>query len=112
MDPALATIGRSTILFETTQITIPESVRAPLDEYGTTGTSSKLKNAYTQLKEVLQDVSDDLGRALAERQAGGLTSVTVEFALAFTGEANVWVLKAGGEGSVTATLTWDLSRTT
>ena len=38
-------------------------------------------------------------------------NVSVEFALAFTGAANVWVLKAGGEGSVTATLTWDLDRT-
>ena len=111
MDPVPARIGRSTVLFEATDTTIPASVVAGADEYGTSETSGKLKDAYTQLKEVLQDVSADLGGALAERAGEGLTSVSVEFALAFTGAANVWVLKAGGEGSVTATLTWDLDRT-
>jgi Trypsin-co-occurring domain 1 len=109
MDSVPARVGRTMVLFETTDTTVPDSV-LEADEYGTSETSSKLKDAYTQLKELLEDVSDDLGRALAERGGDGLSSVSVEFGLAFTGEANVWVLKAGGEGSVTATLTWNLDR--
>ena len=108
MDSVPARIGRTIVLFETTDTAVPESLIPPADEYGTSETSSKLKDAYTQLKELLQDVADDLGRGLAERAADGLSSVSIEFRLAFTAEANVWVLKAGGEGSVTATLTWDL----
>jgi hypothetical protein len=109
MEPMPARIGRSTVLFESTDTVVPASVR--VDEYGTSETSGKLKDAYVQLKEVLQDVSEDLGHALAQPAGDGPTSVAVEFALAFTGEANVWVLKAGGSGSVKVTLTWELSPT-
>ena len=54
-------------------------------------------------------MSSDLGESVAQAAAHGLTTVAVEFALAFTGEANVWVLKAGGQGSVKATLTWQIA---
>jgi hypothetical protein len=108
VDAAPAKIGRSTIYVESTDTQIPATASTQSGEFGTSKTSTKLDDAYAQLKELLQEVSSDLGDAVAQSAAHGLTSVAVEFALAFTGEANVWVLKAGGQGSVKATLTWQI----
>ncbi len=110
MDAAPTRIGHSIIYVESTDTHIPASAIEPASEFGTSKTSTKLEDAYTQLKNLLQDVSSDLGDAVAQSAAHGLTSVAVEFALAFTGEANVWVLKAGGQGSVKATLTWQITQ--
>lgn len=104
-----ARIKGSVVLFETTDsgdIPLPEGE----DDYGTTETGARqLTDAYQQLKELLGDVSEDLGHSLISRAGHGLTSVSIELQMTFSGEANVWVFKAGGEGAVTATLTWDLS---
>jgi hypothetical protein len=109
MDATPARIGRSVIYVESTDVPVAAPERG--GEFGTSKTGSKLEDAYADLKAILQDVSSDLGAAVAQSAAHGLSSVSVEFALSFTGEANVWVLKAGGEGSVKATLTWELTQT-
>jgi hypothetical protein len=115
MTTSASKIGRATIVFEPTELDIdldrdPELTSG--DDYGVVEHSGKIADAYGQLKAILQDVSDDLGNALAARGSDGLSSVAVEFALSFSGEANVWVVKAGGQGSVKATLVWDLKRPT
>jgi hypothetical protein len=111
MHQTTATIGRATVVIEGTDTELDPGLVIEADEYGTQETSSRVKDAYSQLKEILQDVSDDLGRTLAGKGDSGLSSVSVEFALSFTGEANVWVLKTGGQGAVKATLTWELHDT-
>lgn len=109
MDASRARVRNSVIYVESTDTPLPESATEAGGEFGTTKTNAKLTDAYAQLKELLQDVSSDLGESVAQAAAHGLTTVAVEFALAFTGEANVWVLKAGGQGSVKATLTWQIA---
>jgi hypothetical protein len=111
MDAARAEIGSSVIYVESTATPLPPSASPSGGDFGTTQTTTKLEDAYEQLKTLLRDVSSDLGQAVAASAANGLDSVAVEFALSFTGEANVWVLKAGGQGSVKATLTWQLNQT-
>jgi hypothetical protein len=106
MSTSAANVGRATVVFESASTQVDPSLlanRGPADvEEG------KVADAYAQLKGILQDVADDFGDALASRAGKGLSSVAVEFALTFSTEANVWVVRAGGQGSVTATLTWDL----
>lgn len=108
MDSVPATIKSSKVFFESD--TAADGV-ASQGRYGTSGTSNQrsLGDAYGQLKQLLADVSEDLGSSLAHASKNGPSHVEVEFALTFAAEANVWVVKTTGEGSVKATLTWDLA---
>ncbi|GGR62881.1 hypothetical protein J2S40_002243 [Nocardioides luteus] len=102
-------IGTSTILIESTDEDPATGVDGWGDEFGTTETSSRMEDAYGSLKRMLQDVSTDLGGALAA-SADGPSSVSLELAFSFTTGADVWVIKAQGQGSVKATLTWNFDR--
>ena len=102
-----AMIGRSTVVFESTDTEVDSSLVLEVDEYGMQETSSRVEDAYNQLKKLLQDVSADLGGAIAANPSG-LSEVSIEFAVSFTGEGNVWVVKTTGQGAVKATLTWNL----
>lgn len=109
MDYTPVQIGTSTILIESSDDGPDGGIDGFGDEFGTTETSSRLEDAYGSLKRMLQDVSADLGSALAA-SPDGPSSVSLELAFSFTSGADVWVIKAQGQGSVKATLTWDLDR--
>lgn len=109
MDYTPVQIGTSTILIESSDDGPGTGIDWLGDEFGTTETSSRLEDAYGSLKRMLQDVSADLGSALAA-SPDGPSSVSLELAFSFTGSAGVWVIKAQGQGSVKATLTWDFDR--
>ncbi|MFE7224314.1 CU044_2847 family protein [Nocardioides sp. NPDC057577] len=109
MDYTPVQIGTSTILIESSDDGPGAEVDWLGDEFGTTETSSRLEDAYGSLKRMLQDVSADLGSALAT-SPDGPSSVSLELAFSLTGSAGLWVMKAQGQGSVKATLTWDFDR--
>lgn len=108
MERTAAQIGTSTILIESTDDGLGSGDPGD-DDFGTTETGTVVEDAYGQLKKVLQNVSADLGGVLGASDPG-LSSVSVEFAFSFTSGANAWVLKAEGQGSVKATLTWNFDR--
>lgn len=109
MDYTPVQIGTSTILIESSEGGPVASVGGAGDEFGTIETGGRLEDAYGSLKRVLQDVAADLGSALAA-SPDGPSSVSLELAFSFTSGADVWVIKAQGQGSVKATLTWDFDR--
>ena len=100
---ATSSVGTSRVVFETTSEPVTgapgESIAAP-DE-------GHLEDAYDELKSLLLNITSDLGTALREQASAGLSKVSVAIALTLGGEADVWVVKATGQGSVTATLEWD-----
>lgn len=99
-----AEIGTSRVYFESVEVA---ATAAATDRYGTEAPngSRDLRDAYEQLKCVLEDLSTDLG-AVVLRPDGGPSSVALTFGLAFSGEANAWVVRTSGAASLSATLTW------
>jgi hypothetical protein len=101
-----AEIGGSRVYFESVQVA---TCAAAHDRYGTADATlgmRDVRDAYTQLKSVIREISADLAGAVADRASGGPSSVQVTFGLAFSGEANAWVVRTSGDASLSATVTW------
>jgi hypothetical protein len=113
MDTVATRIGDTRILIETVPTGPPLVPAGAQDEWGTIETTKKraerLTDSYTDLKTALREISADLGSTFADRGAGGPSTIEVSFGLTLSADANVWVLRAGGEVSLTVTLGWDRS---
>ncbi|HSY15202.1 MAG TPA: CU044_2847 family protein [Jatrophihabitantaceae bacterium] len=116
METVEASVGDVRLLIEAAQIPPPPGMQVLVtgedgaDPWATQQTGinpNTLIDAYGQLKGVLREIAADLGETFAAPGANRPSSVEVAFGLTFSGEANVWVMKAGGEVSLTVTLTWD-----
>lgn len=113
MDTVATRIGDTRILIEAVPTGPPIEPAGAPGKWGTIETSKtpeeRLADSYADLKTTLRDISADLGSAFADRGAGGPSTIEVSFGLTLSANANVWVLRAGGEVSLTVTLTWDRS---
>ena len=113
MDTVATRIGDSRILIEAVPTGPPLVPAGAQDEWGTVETrkqpAERLTDSYADLKTALRAISDDLGSTFANRGDGGPSTIEVSFGLTLSADANVWVLRAGGEVSLTVTLTWDRS---
>ncbi|HEY7007350.1 MAG TPA: CU044_2847 family protein [Jatrophihabitantaceae bacterium] len=111
MDTVATRIGDDRILIEAVPTGPPLVPAAAQDEWGTIETRNKpverLADSYSDLKTALREISADLGSTFASRGDGGPSTIEVSFGLTLSADANVWVLRAGGEVALTVTLTWD-----
>ena len=102
-------LGSSRAYFETINIDVAES--AVVNPYGTSETASRPRDprdAYAQLRGLLQDVANDLGEVFSVMSGPRPEAVEISFGLVFSSEANAWVFKSAGEVSLNATLTWSI----
>ncbi|WP_150110317.1 CU044_2847 family protein [Kocuria sp. UCD-OTCP] len=105
-----ARVGKSLVYFESVDVDVqPGGGSNDEKDYGTSATSTQTQgmgDAYKQLKEVLKDIADDFGAVLASCSEHGPDEAEITFGLAFSCEANAWVLKSTGNVSLSAKLTW------
>ena len=107
METVAARVGDTQILVEASVVPVPEGFGSR-SEFGTrkTGVKEDLRDAYAQLKDLLRDLSDDLGSDLAVPKPHRPSEVVLEFGLSFSTTGNVWVLKASGEMTCTVSMKW------
>jgi hypothetical protein len=98
-------IGGSQILIETSGSQVDSEV---VDEYGTqqTGIRSDLRDAYSQLKDIIVDMAQDMSTTVHARRPDGPSEVSLEFGLSFSGGANMWVLTSSSEVSCKVSMKW------
>jgi hypothetical protein len=104
MDTVEAQVGSSRVLVEAVEVPLPAT---PGGRYGTEKTSKDLRDAYAQLKGLLQDVAEDMGTDLAKPRPNWPAQIQLEFGLSFSAEGNIWVMKATGEMTCTVSMTWE-----
>lgn len=91
-------VGRATILVETTDLTTETLIRA----------GTPLSKVDDNLQKIM-DLMNPIARAFAasiERVDSQVNSASVEFGLGFTLEGNVFFVRAAGEATLKITLNW------
>ncbi len=104
------TIGNTEILIQTVDI---EVIGEDEDEFGTMTTSIEpedIKNVYTRAKSVIQTIAEDIGTEMNKmgQEVRRPNKLEMQFNLGFSAKANAWFLSAGGEYTLSVTMTWNL----
>lgn len=78
----------------------------------TTSVKSRVENMYTDTKEVIHNLAEDMGNNLANIKSESKPSkVEMELNIGFSAEAGVvWLLNAEGQAGLKVKFTWDLSK--